>query len=120
MPSRTVARLILRENPLVYPNLEAARCAVRKVRGNHGKHNRHHDKDKTLQRPNGKAGAIVLPKGMRQGKRAIRIPAGKALVLSDIHCPYHDERAIEAAVKRGHAEVFEVPAELMPEPLLAA
>lgn len=98
LPSRTLSRLLRREQPKLFASVEAARNIVRIVRGNHGEKKR---PQATCPRANRQAGEVVLPKGMRQGKQPLRIPPGKVLVLSDMHCPYHDERAIAKAVTFG-------------------
>lgn len=101
VPSRTLARQLRRDEPKLFKSVEYARLMIRKVRGNQGKQTRG---EADCPRPNGKAGEVVLPKGMRQGKEPIRIPPGKELIINDIHCPYHDERALKAAVEYGIKE----------------
>lgn len=95
VPSRTLARQLRRDEPTLFASVEAARVVVRRVRGNHGASRRHLA---DAPRPNGKAGEVLLPEGKKQGLKPIEIPPGKALVMSDLHCPYHDEVAIQAAV----------------------
>jgi hypothetical protein len=37
--NRTIAQLVVKEHPNLFPTLEAARTCVRRIRGNHGKAN---------------------------------------------------------------------------------
>lgn len=101
VPSRTLARQLRRDQPTLFASVEAARVVVRRVRGNHGAARRHLA---DVPRPNGKAGEVLLPKGMTQALNPVRVPSGKWLVLSDIHSPYHNKRALETAVRRGEDE----------------
>lgn len=102
LPSRTIARMLREDHPELFESIEAARNAVRRYRGNIGKTHRKTISDKTHMRPNGKAGEVFIPAGLRQGRAPLQINGPlKALILSDIHCPYHDESAVEAAVSKG-------------------
>jgi predicted phosphodiesterase len=98
--NRTIAQLVLKENPNLYPTLEAARSAARYARGNNGKKDRSVG-DSSLHRKNGKAGEYKIPKSLTPKKRIVRIPDGKTLLLSDIHLPYHDVEALECALEHG-------------------
>ena len=99
--NRTIAQLVVKENPNLYPTLESARSAVRYARGNIGKKARTVG-DNNLHRKNGKAGEYKIPKSLTPKKRIVRIPDGKTLLLSDIHLPYHDVEALECALDHGH------------------
>lgn len=102
VPSKSLARELFAKEPKLYPSLNAAYCQVRKLRGNIGNASRKYTRDKSNYRPNGKSGEVLLPKGLRQGKKPIQIDGPcKILVLSDLHVPYHDETAIEAALRKG-------------------
>lgn len=99
LPSRTLARQLRREHPKLYRNIDAARNYVRTARGNHGKAKRRYSSDRSAFRPNGAAGEIVLPPGLTQCKPPLKIKGPfKALVMGDLHIPYHDVRAIKAAL----------------------
>lgn len=101
--NRTLASLVLKENPNLFTSIDSARSSVRYVRGNQGKHNRSFRQKKSeLFKPNGKAGEYKIPKSLTPKKRIVRIPEGKTLLLSDIHLPYHDVEALECALDHGH------------------
>ena len=99
--NRTLASLIIKENPNLFTSLDAARSCVRYVRGNGGKAQGRKGRA-THPKPNGKAGEYKIPKSLTPKKRIVRIPDGKTLLLSDIHLPYHDVEALECALEHGH------------------
>jgi len=97
--NRTIALLIIKENPNLYTSVEAARNAVRYARGNSGKKNRMDSGPNTKYfRKNGKAGEYKIPKSLVSKKRVVSLPDGKTLLLSDIHLPFHDVDALECAL----------------------
>ena len=101
MQTRTLARLLTKDWPEHFHSLENARCAVRRHRGNIGdtarkKHNSHKENFK----PNGKAGEVVkLPKSKYKEWEPFEINHKRNLILADIHIPYHDDKALSAALK---------------------
>lgn len=95
--STTIATWLYDRNPGVWPNVDAVRQSVRYYRGQKGRKARE-SRSKKEQFEH------KLPKGRKKRPSTIKLPEGKWLILSDIHCPYHDERAIEAALKFGRDE----------------
>ena len=94
--SLTLARLIMKEHPLIYTNIEGCRGAVRRYRGRQGQKNRkgmNIEKQPTPKRS--------LPRSTAKPRKAYQLPQGKTLILSDIHVPYHDEKALEIALAYG-------------------
>lgn len=51
-PSQTLARIIYKENPLIWMTFDAVYCMVRRFRGNQGNRNRQLTKVKEHFRPN--------------------------------------------------------------------
>jgi predicted phosphodiesterase len=101
-PSRTLARLLIANHPTLWASLEDARSYVRMKRGNIGKQNRRTHHDKSLFRPNQKAGfKWEFPPSLAQPWETFILDSEKNLVLSDIHIPFHDPQAIGAVVKFG-------------------
>ena len=66
----TIAKLIVKEHPNLYPTLESARSGVRYARGNHGNTKR---SQASHPRPNGKAGEYKIPKSLVPKKRIVHI-----------------------------------------------
>lgn len=99
--SRTLARLLVEQYPHAF-NVEQARATIRRLRGNIGEHNRGRIKDKSLLEPPRKHCSIKIPEGINQTLDPLEVKtAGKWLVLSDVHVPYHDKAALEAAIQKG-------------------
>ena len=87
-----LARKLYKENPLVYTNLDSARLAIRKVRGAAGDENRKKVKDQVERKyiPETDAEAwepFIIPKSVKS-----------LLILSDIHIPFHDVKALNVAL----------------------
>lgn len=100
--TRTLARLLHEKYPHAFKSVENARTRIRYQRGAQGKRMRSQMKDSTHVRKHGKPKSIVLPKGLKQVHRPMRIrEQGKYLVMSDLHVPYHCEKAIESALRAG-------------------
>lgn len=103
----TLAKRAYSENVSVYPNLEAARTAIRRVRGVQGEKHRTDTADKSLHRegrPTGEKLFPDMPKGLTHFKdwQSFKIPGpAKALIISDAHIPYHSEQALTCALEYG-------------------
>lgn len=102
MPNRTVARKLMTDYPKVFVNLEATRLLVRYLRGAKGDRDRNEAcLDPKFKKPLGWQ-KDALPKSISEDRPDLVIKGKhKALILSDIHIPYHDEVAVKAAVEYG-------------------
>lgn len=102
----TLARMAYDKSPELWPSNEACRSMFRRARGNMGARHRT-EGDKTHFRPNGSPENNPfgeIPKGKVELKawNAVNVKGPcKALVLCDIHSPYHDEKAVEIALRAG-------------------
>ncbi len=96
-PSRTLAKRLAAEYKI---GVEHARSLVRIVRGNVGVQNRKNTTDKSQYRKPGKAGAKPqLPPSLCETWQPFDLGCDVTVgVISDLHIPYHDQRAVEAAV----------------------
>jgi predicted phosphodiesterase len=96
--SLTLAKKIYRENKEVFNSIDTVRANIRRYRGKIGKKNRDQIKDKTFinQKPK-------LPEPVTESKITYQIPTcnKRILIISDLHVPYHDNDALEAALKYG-------------------
>lgn len=105
VPSKTLARMLHKQKPALYPTLERAYLAVRRVRGNQGKSHRKESDRHGVTRPNGKAGFVSMPAPIVESWEPVPIDGpARVLVLSDIHVPYHDAVALQAAVTFGRKQ----------------
>jgi predicted phosphodiesterase len=99
LPSRTLARTMCEQRPKLFDTVEHARSFIRIIRGNHGSHNRKETRDKKLFRPNGVAGMAFCPEPIKEPRKPFLLDGACRLgVISDVHIPYHDRRAVESAV----------------------
>lgn len=103
--SKTIARILYKESPELYTDLEAARDAVRRLRGAHGEFNRARYRSKEFFKPLGKLGdpfALPLGKTHFVDWKAVQFDGPmRVLILSDIHIPYQDKDALLLAIKWG-------------------
>ncbi len=105
--TKTIAEFLYRAHPAVFKNLEHARSRVRYYRGARGVKDRavlaNTEHVRELQAA-GSGTFPAIPEGLTSfedwGPLIIGGPL-KALLLSDLHIPYHDRMAIEIAVERG-------------------
>lgn len=104
-PTMTLAKKLYAAHPEAWNSLDTCRAAVRCCRGALGKRNRSTTKDKSGFRKPGKAGEVLfptLPEPITQitDRDPFQIDTpGRWLVLSDIHLPYHDAKALRATWK---------------------
>jgi predicted phosphodiesterase len=100
--TRTLAHKLYNANKERFASLESARGTIRTVRGTCGKRNRWPG-SVTHPKAKGKAGwKPTCPPSAAEPWLPVQIDGPcRVLSLSDIHCPYHDIKAVEAAVKYG-------------------
>lgn len=107
-PARTLARRLRADYPQVFASIETARKRIQYVLGTGGKRNRKSASKKNgLFRPPRAAGSLpAFPPSAAEPWTPKKLPTPcVVLSLSDLHVPYHDQRAIETAVafaKRRH------------------
>ncbi len=96
-PNRTLAKRLAAEYQC---SIDQARSLIRVVRGAYGTQRAEACKDKSLFRPKGKAGTKPkLPPSLAKKWEPFELGGGITVgVISDLHIPYHDEQAIQAAV----------------------
>lgn len=100
LPTRTIARYVLHNyGPIFDSNLELIRSAIRRYTGKHGEKNRDDMRNSILPH-----NPQPMPQTWSAKRISYKLPPGLWLVLSDVHVPFHEPKAIEAAVKYGQAE----------------
>jgi predicted phosphodiesterase len=99
MPSLTLAKMLLKKHPLLFPTIDAARASVNYHRGR--KTGRGGKKTK-FPIP-GAVGSVAsrykMPESRAKAWTPYKLRGRKILVMSDIHIPFHDIAAITAVVK---------------------
>lgn len=100
--NRMLARMLYKDNKEWFPNYNAADCAIRHARGNRGKKSRESKPtfDGT-KRKNGNPPLSPCPPSKEETWEPFILNSKRLLVLSDIHVPYHSEKALTAAVEYG-------------------
>ncbi len=103
----TLARIAVRESPSLFLTLESARTLFRRLRGASGESGRKKILDKSYFRPPGKPGDpfSAIPEGLQHFEEewaSVQLGGPRqVLLLADVHIPYHDKRALTAALNYG-------------------
>jgi UDP-2,3-diacylglucosamine pyrophosphatase LpxH len=100
MPTKTLARIMYKEHPLLFTNLEDARTALRRIEGKSGVQNRAETSNKEFflegERPKN---PYALPKSEEKEYLPYIIEGPQRIAaLFDVHAPYHSIEAITAAL----------------------
>lgn len=103
-PTQTLARIAYRENSALWPNLDACRHSFRYVRGANGERDIHKTAHRNVLREKQESGNPFgrIPAPISDGWHAVpfRGPMN-ALILCDLHIPYHNAKFIDTAIKQG-------------------
>lgn len=98
--NRTMAKLICKQQPKLFPNLNNTWWTIRRIRGAVGERKKR-VANKSLFKPAGWQ-KNAMPRTISQKRVPFVIDgAQRVLILSDIHIPYHDEIALQAAIEYG-------------------
>lgn len=101
LENRTLARVIHKELPKVFTDLENTRQVIRQIRGAKGVNGNKHVSDKSMFKPLGWQQNLMPKTHATTRKPVVLDGALKVLILSDVHIPYHDEVAVAAALAHG-------------------
>lgn len=104
--TRTLTAKAYKDHPEVWTTKNACQAAFRRARGNQGVYARAKTKDKSHYRPNQKSGDPfgALPIGWTQLDGIVGLTIDgpcRALILADIHAPYHDDASLRCALVAG-------------------
>jgi predicted phosphodiesterase len=104
--NRTIARHLIASHPEHFRNkktgevdIEVARTAVRYHTGKFGKKNREKGTGELFRDT-----PVKMPQTWARKRTPHELGVGLWLVLSDVHIPFHSEKAIESAIQTGIAE----------------
>jgi len=100
MPTKTLARIMYKEHPLLFTNLEDARARLRVIEGKSGDKNRKDTPNKEMflegERPKN---PYALPKSEEKEYLPYIIEGPQRIAaLFDVHAPYHSIEALTAAL----------------------
>lgn len=104
MPTLKLARIMYRENKLLFKDVEDARTTLRYIEGKHGKDNRVSVKNsKFLMVEERSRNPYNLPESYQEERTPFKLPVAcnNILMISDLHIPYHDPNAITIAMDYG-------------------
>lgn len=98
-----LARMLLRDHPRVFNSLDHARQMIRNYTGGKGALARQRYRNRIMPskavNPN-----IPVPSPIPEQFKWVDLPAGRWLVMGDVHIPFHDPRPIQAAVEAARKE----------------
>ena len=101
-PSLTLAKKMYSENKQMFKDIDDARQKIRYHRGQKGSYSRNHIKNKELFKEAGSNNPFdFLPESHADQFEPFYIKQSKTLIISDLHFPYHDNKAIELSLKYG-------------------
>jgi predicted phosphodiesterase len=104
-PTMTIAKIMKTERPKLFPTIEHARDVLRYHRGRRGDKARIKLNDKRFMLPKPtKDNPLSLPEAIKDDFAPIVLPdrLKRIGIISDVHVPYHDERALTAALTYLH------------------
>lgn len=94
LPKRTLAHYLLTTYPALFDgDLEKARASIRYYTGTSG--DNHRNKQPFIPR------SAAMPDTWRKTRTPCKLSPGLWLVLADLHIPFHEPKAVEAALKYG-------------------
>lgn len=104
--NRSLVRLVMERHPDLWPSEGACRGSVERWRGSYGERLTAEKHYNTIQSPEDRKRRksierIPEPLQRQEDSEPVYLSPGCALVLSDIHVPYHDKQALETAIERG-------------------
>lgn len=108
IPSRTIAKRLVSEYVEIFENVENTRQLIRYIRGNNGEYKRNvlinSEQNKKYMRENRNPEIVGKEWNLNPIDISIKdydFSHKKPLILSDIHLPYHDLKAVLLAIEYG-------------------
>lgn len=101
MPSKQLARIVYKENPLSFTDVENARNIIRYIEGKVGVRSA---KNKTINKMETRSyNPYNLPTSYAESREPFKLPlaCNNILMISDLHVPYHNIEAVSLAIKYG-------------------
>jgi predicted phosphodiesterase len=98
VPSLTLAKKLFKEQPLYFNSLDSARTIIRRYRGKQGQEQRQKLRDTTHFGANIE---FKMPESHAETFEPYEIKQSRILILSDLHFPYQDNKAIQLAINYG-------------------
>lgn len=101
LPSLTLAKIIYKENPLMFRNVESVRAIIRSYRHQCGEKNRTGYKNKKFFKEEGSKAPFKMPEPISEDYKPVYLDRkfNNIGVISDLHIPNHRTKPIEVAVE---------------------
>jgi len=96
VPNSTLSKKIFKENSSLFKDVEQVRSSVRVYRGKMGK-----KRVKPLGTPIQYTPQYKLPESYAETFEPHKVNFSRVLIISDLHFPYQDNKAIETAINYG-------------------
>ena len=104
-PLLTLAKKIYKANPKVFTSVDDVRATLKYHTGKAGVKDRKNIVDKShFQKITYDTNPFKLPESFSESFEPYKISQSKTLIISDLHFPYQDNKAITAALKHGLKE----------------
>ena len=101
LPNRTLARKLREENKALYSSIEAARGVIRVAKGANGNQHREHIAPSHFTREAFEK-RFKFAEGEVNNYLPFVLKSKKAVILNDLHIPYHNKNAIVKALAFAH------------------
>ena len=104
MPTHKLARIMYQQNPLIWKDTESARYSLRYIEGKSGAKDKKFVSDTSYFMENKRpVNPYKLPSSYASIRKPLVLPKSvtNILLMSDIHIPYHDIKALTAAIDYG-------------------
>jgi len=106
MPTAKLARIIFKENKLIFKDEESVRTSLRYIEGKQGHVHRLKKSIKEsefFKKESRSCNPYNLPQSYQEKREAFKLPLGcnNILLISDLHIPYHDIDAVTTALTYG-------------------
>lgn len=99
MPTQQLARIVYKENPLVFKDVANAHQILRYIEGKNGNKDRKKVMNTEFFNPDPRNPRFFdLPKSEASEYVVYQVPEGRLGIISDIHCPYHSVEALTACI----------------------
>lgn len=101
LPSLTLAKIIYKQHPEEFRDVETVRSLIRRYRGQIGNKNRDNLTDRRFIKETGWQGGFIPPESEEQDWEPFVIPKQykRTGIISDVHVPYHNVKAVTVALE---------------------
>lgn len=105
MPTLKLARIMYKENKLLFKDVEDARARLRYIEGKSGRVLKKDlgEKSEFIVKEDRPRNPYAIPESYKEDRKPLKLPLANnnILLISDLHIPYHDINAITTALDYG-------------------